>query len=58
VDGGERYDDQIEKRITNLERKVEDLVAWRNWVLGSVAGIGLMFGAFAKNILDIFRGHT
>lgn len=50
-----RYDRLIEKRIDDLEVKVDGLLAWRNWVVGIVAGVGLFIGAFAKNVADIFR---
>lgn len=49
------YDRMIEKRLDALETKISDLEKWRNWVLGIVAGIGLMTGAFAKNIAEIMR---
>ncbi len=47
---GERWKDLIEERIKGLEASVDSLVAWRSWILGIVAGIGLVIGAFAKQI--------
>lgn len=54
-DGDDRYDRLMEKRVSDLEADVDSLKMWRNWVLGIVAGIGLMTGAFAKNIGEILR---
>ena len=51
----ERYDRQIEARIGKLETRVDSLIAWRNWVLGMAAGMGMLVGAFAKNAGDILR---
>lgn len=47
--------DQIEKRLDDQGAKLDGLIVWRSWVLGIVAGVGLMLGAFAKNIGDIIK---
>lgn len=53
--GGDGYERMIEKRLDDLEAKMDNILAWRNWVVGIVAGIGLMIGAFAKNVAEIMR---
>jgi hypothetical protein len=55
VGDDDRYDELIREKIEKLEDKVDGLVAWRNWILGSVAGMGLALGAFAKNVADLWR---
>ena len=55
MDAPDGYDRLMERRLDDLEAKVDNLLAWRNWVVGIVAGIGLMIGAFAKNVADIVR---
>lgn len=57
MDGGgdEKYDRQIERRIEALEGDVKSLVAWRNWVIGAVGGIGIMVGAYAKQVASAVR---
>lgn len=62
MNGDDGYDRLLEDRIKALEKRVEkvegktdNLIIWRSWVLGSVAGIGLMLGAFAKNVADIIK---
>lgn len=61
-ESGNGYDRMIEKRLDDLagdvkalEDDVKGLLAWRNWVVGIVAGIGMLIGAFAKNVADIAR---
>jgi tetrahydromethanopterin S-methyltransferase subunit G len=55
MDAPDGYDRLMERRLDDLEAKVDNLLAWRNWVVGIVAGVGLMIGAFAKNVADIVR---
>jgi len=50
VDGGDGYDRQIEHRLEKVEERVDSLMAWRSWIVGLVAGVGLLTGAFAKQI--------
>lgn len=52
--GGD-YDSQIEKRIEKLETHVASLINWRNWMLGFVGGMGIMTGAFAKQVAEVLR---
>lgn len=52
-DGG--YDRQIEGRIGRLEERVDSLIAWRNYVLGAVATLGLLIGAYAKQVATIVK---
>lgn len=52
---GDRWKDGLEDRIDKLETSVDGLLAWRNWILGTVAGIGVMTGAFAKQIAIFIR---
>lgn len=54
----ERYDEQIEKRIVKLEKDVDSLKLWRAFVLGCVAPIAFVMGAFAHEIALFVRGHT
>ena len=53
---GERWKDNVEDRIKTLEGSVDSLNAWRAWILGIGAGVGIMFGAFAKQIAVFLRG--
>jgi hypothetical protein len=53
---GERWKDSIERRLDDHEVKIDNLQQWRSWVLGAVAGIGLIIGAFAKQIIEIIKG--
>lgn len=50
-DGG--WERLIEGKIEDLEEQVRALVAWRNWLLGLVAGMGLLVGAFARQVAYI-----
>lgn len=52
---GDGYLRMIEKRLDDLEDKTDNLLAWRNWVVGLVAGIGLLIGAFAKQVAELVR---
>lgn len=54
----ERYDEQIEKRIVKLEKDVDSLKLWRAFVLGCVAPIAFLLGAFAHEIAVFLKGHT
>lgn len=54
----ERYDKQIEKRIEKLEGDVKSLNLWRAFVLGCVAPIAFLLGAFAHEIALFLRGHV
>jgi len=49
------YDRQIEGRIEKLEAKMEDLSKWKNYILGGVATMGLLIGAYAKQVALIVR---
>lgn len=53
MDADENYRRQIERRIDNLEVKMDGLMAWRSWILGLVAGMGILVGAFAKQVAYI-----
>lgn len=57
MDGGgdDRYDRQIEGRIRNLEEDMENLKAWRNYVVGAVGTLGLLIGAYAKQVATIVK---
>lgn len=46
----ERWQDGVDKRLEKLEKKVEGLEAWMQWVLGAATGVGVVVGAFAKTI--------
>lgn len=54
----ERYDTQIERRIEKLERGVDSLNLWRAFVLGAVAPIAFLLGAFAHEIALFLKGHV
>ena len=61
----ERYDGQIEHRINQLELShrehdaaIRSLNTWRAFVLGSVAPIAVLFGAFAHEITLFLRNHA
>ena len=52
----------VERAIENLRAdlgkahdRIDSLEKWRNWVLGIVAGIGMVLGAFAKNVGEILK---
>lgn len=61
----ERYDAQIEHRIGNLESRagdiekdVKSLNLWRAFVLGAVAPIAFLLGAFAHEIALFLKSHA
>lgn len=54
----ERYDAQIERRIEKLEIDVGSLKTWRAFVLGAVAPIAFLIGAFAHEIAIFLKTHT
>jgi hypothetical protein len=54
----DRYDAQILGRIKTLEKKVESLNTWRAFVLGCVAPIAFIIGAFAHEIALFVKGHS
>lgn len=53
----DRWRDGIESEIRAIKADVRSLRDWRNWVLGGVAALGMMGGAFAKTIAGIFTGN-
>lgn len=57
-DPDDRYDQQIERRIEKLETDVGSLKTWRAFVLGCVAPIAFLIGAFAHEIALFLRSHT
>lgn len=54
----ERYDKQIENRIEKLEAQVSSLMLWRAFVLGCVAPIAFLLGAFAHEIVLFLKSHA
>ena len=38
----------IFKKLRKIERRVDKLETWRNWVIGAAAGAGFAFGVFLK----------
>jgi hypothetical protein len=43
----------LKDRVDKLEAKVDKLEAWRNWMLGVGAVVGVILTAFAKQILAV-----
>ena len=54
----ERYDAQIERRIENLEKDVKSLNLWRSFVLGCVAPVAFLLGAFSHEIALVLKAHA
>jgi hypothetical protein len=48
------WNGMILDRIKLLELKVDSLEAWRAWLVGSAAGLGLVAGLFAKTAAALF----
>lgn len=48
------WNGMILDRLNLLERKVGSLEAWRAWLIGSAAGLGLVAGLFAKQVALVF----
>lgn len=55
---GDRYDELIRERIEKLEADVGSLKIWRAFVLGAVAPIAFLIGAFAHEIALFLKGHS
>ena len=61
IDGLEKRQDAIEENLASeitkrqeLKKQVAKLKAFRDWVIGGMVVITIMFNLFAKNIADFF----
>ncbi len=54
----ERYDKLILDTIKELKKDVDSLKLWRSFILGSVAMLAFLLGAFTHELIPLFlKGH-
>ncbi len=47
---------QLQTTVDTLAKRVDSLNAWRSWIFGASAGVGLALGMFGAQIKQLFSG--
>jgi hypothetical protein len=48
---------ELEREASAQDARLDSLEAWKNWVIGAAAALGLAIGAFAKQVWEFLSGH-